>query len=407
MRQNKPEDKVQREACLQYAGTLRAVAFEDAAPIAEVMRRIAPTWPTVPPSGDVIIEARPDGDRYELTAPWFDEPVRGLTPVSAACSIFVDVARLVLEAEPSLLCLHAAAFELSGGLVVLCGTSRAGKSTLATRLADGPGRLFCDDILPLDANGRGIALGVAPRLRLPLPATANDAFASFCAAHVVASDERYGYVLPPTLAPHGAQSPLRAIVILDRREDGPAGLVPASKAEAIHHLVRRNLARHDGAAAILDRLARLGQSLVAVRLYYSDIDEAADLIHSAFDGTAPLELRSDDYAAGAQLERDSEIEAAHDKLDPIQTWRARAEVGIRTIDGVAFLTGPMDDAIYELNETGLACWRVLVEFGGSVEQLAELLAIAYPSAGRAQLLADVTALLTALHRNGLVEVACH
>lgn len=48
-------------------------------------------------------------------------------------------------------------------------SSKAGKSTLTVAFAAASYRVFGDDVLGLTAQGEGVAMGVAQRLRLPLP----------------------------------------------------------------------------------------------------------------------------------------------------------------------------------------------------------------------------------------------
>ena len=68
--------------------------------------------------------------------------------VDAACSFIVDLIRAYIAAAPSLLCLHGAAAEFAGRLVVFPTPYRSGKSTLTAYLAAAGVRVYADDILP-------------------------------------------------------------------------------------------------------------------------------------------------------------------------------------------------------------------------------------------------------------------
>ena len=71
-----------------------------------------------------------------------------------------------------------------------------------------------------------MALGIAPRLRLPLPAAASSAFHAFVEVHRGLSDHESLYLaLPPALlAPYGTTAPIGAVVLLDRKMSGEPGL---------------------------------------------------------------------------------------------------------------------------------------------------------------------------------------
>ncbi|MFP5482167.1 MAG: hypothetical protein ACLGGW_02685, partial [Gammaproteobacteria bacterium] len=105
--------------------------------------------------------------------------------------------------------LHAGAVAISNRLIAITGPRRAGKSTLIARLCAEPDlQIFCDDVLPISPLGEGVALGVAPRLRLPLPAKASQHFKQFARQHLGPHDNRYGYLCTTNLAGNGTRLPL-------------------------------------------------------------------------------------------------------------------------------------------------------------------------------------------------------
>lgn len=95
------------------------------------------------------------------------------SPASAACSLVGDLISQRLAGEPELLGLHCGSVEVNGRLVLFPESSKAGKSTLTVAFAAAGYRIFGDDVLGLTAHGEGVAMGVAPRLRLPLPCRCN------------------------------------------------------------------------------------------------------------------------------------------------------------------------------------------------------------------------------------------
>lgn len=84
--------------------------------------------------------------------------------------------------------LHAAALALPRGMLVLHGASLAGKSSLAVHGACLGAPLAADDRLVVTVSVDGVveatALGVAPRLRKPLPPDAGAAFVAFVSSRI-------------------------------------------------------------------------------------------------------------------------------------------------------------------------------------------------------------------------------
>ncbi|MDX5349089.1 MAG: hypothetical protein LPJ95_00055, partial [Paracoccaceae bacterium] len=114
------------------------------------------------------VQGGPTG--YRAASCYLEAPLEGLGVAGAACAVVADLAQDYFETRPGLVALHCAAFRYGDRLIALTGPSRAGKSTLAARLTmETDMQVFCDDVLPLLDDNQAIGLGIAPRLRLPLP----------------------------------------------------------------------------------------------------------------------------------------------------------------------------------------------------------------------------------------------
>ena len=85
---------------------------------------------------------------------------------------------------------------------------------------------------------QGIAFGLAPKARLPLPPESGAAYARFVADRTAYSGESAAYLCmrPGEQAPFGAEAPLAGLVVLDRGAAG-AGLEPLSAAASVRALV--------------------------------------------------------------------------------------------------------------------------------------------------------------------------
>ena len=151
-------------------------------------------WPheCVSPKGEPLLLLRPEGENEDFSAnvevdgdgpyilekdPTLDFGVRREESLAAGlCSLNIAMVTHLCRSR-GLLCLHGALLspdsensdEASSGLLIL-GNNRAGKSTLTVRLMAEGLVSHGDDMLGLEPEGTMIALGIAPRLRLPLPA---------------------------------------------------------------------------------------------------------------------------------------------------------------------------------------------------------------------------------------------
>ncbi|RUT28836.1 PqqD family peptide modification chaperone [Arsenicitalea aurantiaca] len=395
-------------SALRFAGTDRTVVFENAEPVAGALSRVLKLWPAAPaaPRGggdDIAITGT--GRAFSCTAPTLDTPYDGLTSVSAACCAIVDIARAFLEKHTDMLCLHCAAFEIGGRLVVIAGHARAGKSTLAARLAAEPVALYCDDMLPIHpASGQGMALGVPPRLRLPLPASASRPFRDFLAHHAGPADTRYAYLDAPRLVPHGRTAPIGAIILLDRRVDGPAGFAAASRSETLQHLLLRNLSHERPAAELAAAMETLMTRTLNLRLFYSDLDEVAALLCDAFR-VWPRDAES--LVSGAipgsplPLEENDLVERIRPGLDAQRAYRRALGIGVRAIDGELFLIDDTQQAVLHLNQLATGVWNLL-EDPVSIAEATDILACAFPAMPRQIIGGDVEALFADLCAHRLI-----
>lgn len=227
---------------------------------------------------------------YVAASRFLDEPLEDLPLASAVCAVIADLAQSFYESKPEAMALHGGAFLIRGRLVALTGAAQAGKSTLVARLSAEPDLLVLgDDVLPILADGRAHGLGVAPRLRLPLPEDASPAFRAHVARHCRLRDLRYGYVSAPTVAPFGLRAPLCAVAALERREGIPARLSRLSPEEALAHLRAQTMAapRMEEDPALLERMKAIADSALCLRLAYSDLEEAVALLRAVFGGEEP------------------------------------------------------------------------------------------------------------------------
>ncbi|MFE3839600.1 PqqD family protein [Pseudogemmobacter sonorensis] len=344
------------------------------------------------------------GARYHLQSRYLDRPSANLPLASAVCALVADLSQNWAESHPDAIGLHCGALRIGGRLVLLTGRTRAGKSTLVTRLGAEPGvALFCDDVLPVVARdqgegaGEGIALGIAPRLRLPVPA-ASARLRALARDSMILSDDRYGYVRLAGQAPHGTRAGLGSILFLDRRAGAPARLHALDPAEALSALLRQTLTGFDSGAEAFERVRALTAEATCLRLVYSDLDEAAALITGLFaEGGRPPA----DFAPAPALPP-APAEPFARAVPADHPFRRAPQARLRRHGGAAFLWRPGEAMLWELNPIGHLLWQML-ETPGSAADLAEVLAEAFPDVAPDRILQDTARLLAALEEAGLVR----
>jgi hypothetical protein len=377
---------------LKVEGLGLPLRLEGCAELALVFRSVMPSWPFEE------IAAKPDlpaicitamGEEYCIIAPLLDEPIWANSATSAVCAAIVELTRALLDERPGWLCLHAAAFETADGITMLVGTNHAGKSTLAVKLLSSGARLVCDDTLPLDPDLATLSLGVLPRLRLPLPERADQPMRDFVADHTVSVDERYAYVGGDTLIPHGQKGRINTVVVLERLADGPARLEPVAPAELMRHLVLRTLHRDGSAEAAIGRLHRLSLGVRALRLTYSNLDEAAQMLLGGLPiapSASPRPVLVDTLRAPpASLDR---------------AYARHQGTAVREIDGTSLVIAP-DELIIQLDAMASAIFACLATPTVLRDIVADL-ADAFPQTPRQTIEDDLARLVGAWIEKGLV-----
>jgi hypothetical protein len=384
------------------AGVNGVVRLGAGAVFADAFRRVAPTWPYRETGGRTrpLIAIRADGTGYRIESPWLDEPATRSTAAAAVCAFLVELVYASLGETD--LCLHCGAVEMGGGLIVFPSTYRAGKSTLIAALAASGVRVHADDLMPLTMDGEGVALGINPRLRWPLPRNAPERLRAFVARYSGPRDRRYQYLdLPePLLSPYGERRPVRAIVTLNRTAAGGARLVALPRGSAARQLILQHFGRGSDARQALDRLLSIVAPVPSFRLDCADLGDAVRVLKRAFAGKG-LQVNRSSPPQGATA--DPALEPLSGRLPPGRFFR-RAGVAVRTVDGAAFLAEPGTGGIFELNPVGHAVWELLAT-PVSPEDIAAVLSEAFLSVQADTIRSDVDAILRQLWNAGLIDRA--
>ena len=371
-----------------------------------------------------------DGDGpYVLEKdPTLDFGVRREESLAAGlCSLNIAMVTHLCRSR-GLLCLHGALLspdsensdEASSGLLIL-GNNRAGKSTLTVRLMAEGLVSHGDDMLGLEPRGTLVSLGLAPRLRLPLPASAR--LADFVAEHCGTGDERATFLAPNAaiMSPFGTRCRARHIVVLERRDEKTsARLATLSPGDALEELVFRFFLQEGTALWALECATCLAHTVPCHTLVYNDLDEACALLASLFAGKAAGGMAGDTEGEetesakvsagifGARPEpsrvQAEDAEGSGPQISAEQEYRQCAGAELVTRLGRSFLANKEQSALHVLNETGRILWLMLAD-PISLAEVSLLVREAYPMISESQIEEDVRFLFADLLDAGLIEPA--
>lgn len=251
------------------------------------MRQIAPD-PRVP----AYVTFRREGGIYDWQAPWIkgrnrrdDDPSRDL--MEAVCDFHYEFIDWFADRNPAHFCVHMAAVEVAGQAVLFPAIQKTGKSTLSLHCVQAGRALLGDDVVAIDPDTQeAVALGLMPRMRLPLHPRFSPAFRAFMAKRAGLTDRRWQYLAlqPGEILPYGTRLPVGGVIVLDRRRDGAASIDALPPSRALKALIDRNFGGLEQPGRIFDSFRRIVEQVNCFRLTYSDPEEGAALLIAAFEG---------------------------------------------------------------------------------------------------------------------------
>ena len=334
-----------------------------------------------------------------------NKPARKLDLVNALCDMVATLPFALADADDRIICLHAAGVQFGDRLVVFPNIRRAGKSTLSCALAMAGHPVFGDDVLPtcFDTAGHayGQAIGVAPRLRLPIPERLNHAFRTWVEETPGPRNEQYKYLSLSDQPAKGRMLRVRGFVVLDRQESPSAArLSSVSADDAMSALLHQNFTRDRHSADILAAIATTLSAEPCFRLTYFDLEDAVSCLETAFE--------SDVRASGVPLPsefrhfRMADLESSvSTKLLPDAKVRRCEGCLAKEIGGTLYLSDPEGRAIRRLDPLAAAIWGVLEE-PTSVPDLEHLLCEAFPAESPDRIATDPDKLLRRLAKARLI-----
>jgi hypothetical protein len=345
-----------------------------------------------------ILTLRFEDATYILQGGWLKEPKIRKDRLAAICALVAELVRAYVNDDAKLLCLHGAAADFAGKLVIFPNKYRAGKSILSACLAATNVKLFGDDVLPISLLERyGIAPGLAPRLRSPLPENLDAESRHFIEANAALKSNQYIYLdlKDDTLATRYSRAPIGAFVLLEREEGIDPVLDNISESEVLRQVVWQNFARETEAPQILECLSQIVANAKRYCLRYDRAEDAVVLLKETFK-----EWPENLHEPPPRPYLSEQIATNPADLSP-GCFLRKPDIREVTVDGESFLADARGAAIHQLNAVGSAIWTLLAE-PTTIDEMIELLLVAFPEVGRDQVEADICELVNALKSKNLL-----
>ena len=402
---------------LSFEGLPEATLLAGSSHLLQLMERHFQRWPfsvSAPGEGRPHFRVRQTKRGFETRSAG-GEAETFATSAEMLCDLGIDLAEAFIRHHSAMQCLHCSAVALPSAtgerLVVFPNVNRAGKSLLAACFLRHRGRIFADDLLAVTEDGEGMAFGLPPRLRLPLPNTARHLSLALEAmpGH---GDGRYHFLYAgEAVAPFGEELPIGAIVLPRRRPAGQGGrpeLRRLSPTSALQCMAYQFQMREGQALAVFELARRLCEQKPLWVLDYDSSEDAAEYMAREagrlFTMSAAGEVLCD---AEFLTEGDRLAMPARSRAFPSERnlrWLRAPGTHIHENGGFAYLIPKGQGSIFGVGGIGLAVFNLLAE-PLCIAEAAGLLAEVFPQTGRERLESDLSAFFRTLFEQGLIVQA--
>ena len=371
------------------------------------LMRVFANWPyrEIPRAGGrgVLLNVLHEDGRYILEAPWLTNRLHFGDPAELAQGLATHVARGWFMEHPRLLWLEATAVAFGNQIVAFVGGPRSGKSLLAASLAVGGNRVFAGSILPVSPGAqRGMSLGMAPRIKLPLPAELQEPLRGKVESQIDSVSDGVCYLRPDdsNIAPFGETARVRAFVILDRSALSAATLSPGFRGKLLKRLLLNSFGEGMAADELLKNIERILGDAPCFRLVWSDPQQAANALRARFAVWRTPTTEIEDQAKNP-LENKPRRRSTGPRVPAGRQFRHRDGLTERPVDADLFLVNPGGRTIYHLNGLGAGLWRLLDGTHG-LDDAVTVLKEAYPDINSETVESDVNTLVGDLADRGLL-----
>lgn len=382
-------------------GTIRFASDE----LEREFRRVVHGWPVDRSrvNQDPFAQVALEGARWSVDILRPERRHKSSNPVNRICDLIIELNWSRLRQNNELMCLHAAGIQMGEALVVFPSRRRAGKSTLTAELSRRGHRVFTDDILAVqlssDGIAEGLATGVSPRLRLPLPPEASERFYSWVEQDQGPANKQYKYLTEAPVAGFDKAAPIGAIVTLNRvEEDVTPSFSDMDAKEVLPVLIHQNFGRFANSGRILSAFGAIARDLPCLKLTYGSFEQAADFLEEA--------VQKGLLAQHAVAEADSnalpDFERLKEPFEEARRYRQRAGFQCINTDDEAFVADANGVGIFRLGPGMIPIWLLLQE-PVSLEEIIAVLSEVFPDVMPDTLLSDTRKAMRKLNHAGLID----
>lgn len=371
------------------------------------LMRVFAGWPyrEVPKAGNpgALLNVLHEDGTYILEAPWVKSRLHYGNPVELAQGLATHVARGWFLEHAGLLWLDAAAVAFGDQIVVFVGGPRSGKSLLAASLAVSGNPVFADSILPVSPDEqKGMSLGMAPRLRLPLPEELQDPLRGRIESLLDSGAEKVGYLGcgENIIAPFGETARIRAFVMLDRSASSAATLSPASSGKLLKRLLLNSFGEGMAADELLKKVEGIVGDTPCFRMAWSDPQEAVNALRARF-AIWRTPAADNEEQVKCQTRKQARRRPTGPRIPAGRQFRHRDGLREHRVDADLFLVNRGGQTIYHLNGLGAGLWRLLDGTHG-LDDVVTVLKEAYPDVEGETIESDVKSLVGDLAERGLL-----
>ena len=390
---------------VSFTETDGCIRFETA-DLADQFKSIAHKWPSVSGSTEQTLFAELSQKDAKTCLKVFEPTPSENTfdLVNSLCQLVVELNWSRLRHRPDLICLHAAGVVVKGQLILILGGRRAGKSTLTAELSRLGHAVFSDDILAVEVDAlgglNGLAAGIAPRLRLPLPPEANTEFGDWVEKDPGLSNKQYKYLFSAGISDFGTALPIAAVFSLDRQDtDVETEILPQDIGEVLPLLIHQNFGRFSHSGRTLASLAALAKDVPCRVLRYRKFADAAKMLerwvaeHGAQFRAARIARDFESLPEFSGAEGPLILDGRY-----IQTDGAHL---IETSSGL-MIADSFGLGIFHMNGGMVPIWQLLQE-PITCAEIAEVLAEVFPDQSQGKLEIDVKTALGQLYDARLIK----
>lgn len=371
------------------------------------LMRVFAGWPyrEVPKTGNpgALLNVLHEDGAYVLEAPWLKSRLHYSDAAELAQGLATHVVRGWFMEHAGLLWLDAAAVAFGDQIVVFVGGPRSGKSLLAASLAVSGSPVFADSILPVSPDEqKGMSLGMAPRLRLPLPEELRGPLRGRIEEQLESGAEKLGYLgcREHNMAPFGETARIRAFVMLDRSTSSAATLSPASSGKLLKRLLLNSFGEGMAADELLKNVEGVIGDTPCFRMAWSDPQEAVNALRARFAIWRTPLVDSDEQAKSQPRTR-ARRRTTGPRVPAGRQFRHREGLREHLVDADLFLVNRGGQTIYHLNGLGAGLWRLLDGTHG-LDDVVTVLKEAYPDVEGETIESDVKSLVGDLAERGLL-----